>query len=690
MSALHCHLQRQITQDKLIVGAVAKVNLDLREGGTSKEKRLLQGEMLFSFFSFLLAGISIGPVQCLTCLDCTNVQSPQDCIHATECQHGEVCHVHRSTNQYGDAVFNVGCVHPSQCQRHTMEISQLVGRSIYDDTRSLAETVCQKCCDDDLCNDHCDVGYCSPDPCEFGTCISTKTGYKCLCDQYHIGVNCSADVGKCPNGWEQRPKSDDCYLITDNTDHRNRDDASAECQKQQGHLVKVDSIEERDWLRQKMDYLRQTQGLFHFWVGLSNRPRTDNTGFKWEDQTYLDTSILPWRPDQPDNNYGLEHCGDLWNGELNDNNCNEQYPYICEMYLSPPQNLSSTYVPILNTSTSPTGTPSTSTAPPTPDVCKCPNDWEQRPGSDDCYLITDIKDMRDHDGASAECQKHQGHLVKVDSIQERDWLRQKVVNLWQTQRLVFFWVGLSNRPRTDNTGFKWEDQTDLDTNILPWRPGQPDADGSEHCGDLWYGELNDDDCNEPFPYICEIPKSLWIASLASSSSLDDFHAVQNKLNCTFDADFCQWSQVKNDYFDWTRHTGSTPTDETGPTTDHGGSGWYLFIETSAPRVLDEEAVLISPFIDTCNNVAMCFQMFYHANGASLGDLQVTLETSGYGNSTVQEFSGPLNSSDTWERLAFTINPIPKFQIRIRGTVGNGYLGDIAIDDVSVTPGECPP
>ncbi|KAH3809483.1 hypothetical protein DPMN_137854 [Dreissena polymorpha] len=160
--------------------------------------------------------------------------------------------------------------------------------------------------------------------------------------------------------------------------------------------------------------------------------------------------------------------------------------------------------------------------------------FASRPGSDDCYLITDIKDMRDHDGASAECQKHQGHLER-------------------TQRLVFFW---------------WEDQTDLDTNILSARPSSPDADGSEHCGDLWYGELNDDDCNEPFPYICEIPKS----SLASSSSLDDFHAVQNKLNCTFDADFCQWSQVKNDYFDWTRHTGSTPTDETGPTTDHGGSG----------------------------------------------------------------------------------------------------------------------
>ncbi|XP_052216260.1 MAM domain-containing glycosylphosphatidylinositol anchor protein 2-like isoform X2 [Dreissena polymorpha] len=174
--------------------------------------------------------------------------------------------------------------------------------------------------------------------------------------------------------------------------------------------------------------------------------------------------------------------------------------------------------------------------------------------------------------------------------------------------------------------------------------------------------------------------TLWIASLASSRSI----------NCTFDADLCQWTQAKNDDFDWTRHTGSTPTDGTGPTTDHGGSGFYLFIETSAPRALDEQSFLISPFIDTWNHVTMCFQMFYHANGASLGDLHVSLETSGYVNSTVQEFSGPLNSSDTWEKIAFTIRPISKFQISIRGTVGNGFLGDIAIDDVSVAPGACPP
>lgn len=55
----------------------------------------------------------------------------------------------------------------------------------------------------------------------------------------------TADLGSCPAGWEQRAGSDDCYLITDVNDMRTRDEASAECQKQQGHLVKIDSIAER-------------------------------------------------------------------------------------------------------------------------------------------------------------------------------------------------------------------------------------------------------------------------------------------------------------------------------------------------------------------------------------------------------------------------------------------------------------
>ena len=40
-------------------------------------------------------------------------------------------------------------------------------------------------------------------------------------------------------------------------------------------------------------------------------------------------------------------------------------------------------------------------------------------GSNQCYLITDVHDMRTRDDASAQCQLQQGQLVKIDSIAER-------------------------------------------------------------------------------------------------------------------------------------------------------------------------------------------------------------------------------------------------------------------------------
>jgi len=53
-----------------------------------------------------------------------------------------------------------------------------------------------------------------------------------------------------------------------------------------------------------------------------------------------------------------------------------------------------------------------------------------------------------------------------------------------------------------------------------------------------------------------------------------------------------------DNFNWTRAQ-STPTDTTGPDEDHtNGTGYFMFIETSNPRVSGEVAALlsgISPF-----------------------------------------------------------------------------------------------
>lgn len=40
------------------------------------------------------------------------------------------------------------------------------------------------------------------------------------------------------------------------------------------------------------------------------------------------------------------------------------------------------------------------------------------------------------------------------------------------------------------------------------------------------------------------------------------------MDCDFTLNFCQWSQAKEDVFDWTRTSGPTSTVNTGPTGDH--------------------------------------------------------------------------------------------------------------------------
>ena len=64
--------------------------------------------------------------------------------------------------------------------------------------------------------------------------------------------------------------------------------------------------------------------------------------------------------------------------------------------------------------------------------------------------------------------------------------------------------------------------------------------------------------------------------------------------CSFDgkdgySDWCDMSQDRNDDFDWTIWSGSTPSDETGPERAYNGK-YYIYIEASNPRRRDDKAM----------------------------------------------------------------------------------------------------
>lgn len=46
-----------------------------------------------------------------------------------------------------------------------------------------------------------------------------------------------------------------------------------------------------------------------------------------------------------------------------------------------------------------------------------------------------------------------------------------------------------------------------------------------------------------------------------------FHTASYKM-CNFETDFCDWTNLDDDEFDWKRDRGGTSSGNTGPGTDH--------------------------------------------------------------------------------------------------------------------------
>ncbi|XP_052225463.1 uncharacterized protein LOC127841012 [Dreissena polymorpha] len=158
--------------------------------------------------------------------------------------------------------------------------------------------------------------------------------------------------------------------------------------------------------------------------------------------------------------------------------------------------------------------------------------------------------------------------------------------------------------------------------------------------------------------------------------------------CSFEDSMCNWSNMKSGDFDWILHHGSTPTDDTGPAADHtfgNASGKYVFIETSAPRTVNEKALLFSPLF-----VGTCLHFWYSMYGTSVGALKVMWQTSWNNTAprhTIWELSG--DQGPAWKQAYVPLEPHVLLHVIFEASVGNGYTGDIALDDISISDKPCP-
>jgi len=189
-------------------------------------------------------------------------------------------------------------------------------------------------------------------------------------------------------------------------------------------------------------------------------------------------------------------------------------------------------------------------------------------------------------------------------------------------------------------------------------------------------------CNNPEPKYGGKPCQG--ASDANMSCSPKSCAIQ----CDFDKDWCGWTNSHtNTYrFNWLRVTGKTFSVNTGPSKDHTkGNGSYLAVEASSPALLGDKARIISWQREGAVS-GECIGFWYHMYGVHIGALRVILKFEGGDEEEVWKMSG--NKGDVWIYGNATIYSSNPYQVVFEAERGNGYQGDIAIDDVGVTPGYC--
>nr|XP_039271942.1 protein PF14_0175-like [Styela clava] len=176
-------------------------------------------------------------------------------------------------------------------------------------------------------------------------------------------------------------------------------------------------------------------------------------------------------------------------------------------------------------------------------------------------------------------------------------------------------------------------------------------------------------------------------------ALDDLSLKQGScpkpaFSCDFEKpNICGFIQDRTDDFDWERNTGATSSSDTGPVTDHTTgtlSGYYMFLEASNPRILNERTRLISPELSASN--AQCLQFFYHMHGADINTLNVYIKTKDNHIKLLWFKTG--QQGNDWNAGRLQINSPISFQIVFEAIRGHDFHGDIAIDDVSVANGKC--
>ncbi|KAI8780792.1 MAM and LDL-receptor class A domain-containing protein 2, partial [Biomphalaria glabrata] len=163
--------------------------------------------------------------------------------------------------------------------------------------------------------------------------------------------------------------------------------------------------------------------------------------------------------------------------------------------------------------------------------------------------------------------------------------------------------------------------------------------------------------------------------------------VVPSLACSFETrNLCAWSQSNDDQFDWTLFNGTTATYGTGPRAAHTGR-WYIYAEASSPQKANDTTLLKSPTLSPTTLQGFCLTFWYHMHGSDMGSLALLVKHPFTSFDTLWSISG--TQRDDWIQQNVYINMSREYTLYFKATIGKGFESDIAIDDISVSAGQCP-
>ena len=210
----------------------------------------------------------------------------------------------------------------------------------------------------------------------------------------------------------------------------------------------------------------------------------------------------------------------------------------------------------------------------------------------------------------------------------------------------------------------------------------------ESRGDQWLSYARElSSLKEDYTVIIEVE---WVENGNGLVKVDDVF-MKSSLHtheCTFEVDYCQWSNAKDGDINWFR--GSPNHNLTiFPPIDHTGNsenGHFIYPDRNSNKI-GAKAYLVSPTYKSVGT--QCLQFWYHMKGLEIGILQISVKDLQDGLDFKEIWSHSAPTWDIWTRGLVTIEDMPEFIVRFEAINGWNPQAMIALDDINFVTGACP-